>query len=704
LTAAGTQAYSYDANGVPTSGGLTPGAANQVSSDGTWNYTYNLAGELVSKTLIAGGIAWAYTYDVGGELTGATLTVNGSVATSISYQYDVFGNLVGRTETDSGVVTSDVRYAVDGWDTAQPAPTGTENTNIYAVLVSNGIGGWAVSARQVFGAGFNQPLASISASGVVNWFVTDRQNSVVAVADNTGTVLASASYDAFGNVVSGGVSSVTWYGYQGGYSDPVTGLVNFGGGVGRWYAPATQQWISPDPLGFAAGQSNLSTFVANAPTNGTDPSGLFDAPWGNDPRDMIRMVLGAFGRNRSLGTPPVPQAPPVPARPPAPTPSLPAVPSVAVAAPPLPTLSLPAVPSELLAGLLSVLIGPGRRCDAFGKSASLAAGIGDPVSGGLTKKFRQAGDFDAVSYNSRAYKNGEVLGIGLSLTLAFVNPCTAAGAAGTGLRTLAWLQGVGSLANAADNLAAGNYLAAAADGVGALLGLLGFRTSCFTAETPMRTEWGAVRADEVRVGTPLLSRDEYDPEGAVGPKVVEEVFVREALIWHLQVLGQTIRSTAEHPFFVRDKGWTPLNQIHAGDSIWTEVSGWVTVDVVEDTGAWETVYNFRIADSHTYFVGETEWGFSVWAHNACQINDKKYRDGYDAIFGTTSNGLKAGVPGPGFTPKAGITTRYVRPSGAGPTAAQTRAVQGQPCVDCGRVTTQQVADHIDPQGPRILNY
>src|SRR5262249_43824821 len=94
-----------------------------------------------------------------------------------------------------------------------------------------------------------------------------------------------------------------------------------------------------------------------------------------------------------------------------------------------------------------------------------------------------------------------------------------------------------------------------------------------------------------------------------------EVFVREGLIWNLWVLGQLIRSTAEHPFFVKGKGWTPLNRINAGDAIWTEASGWVTVEVVEETGQWETVYNFRIADHHTYFVGCHEWGFSVWAHN-----------------------------------------------------------------------------------------
>jgi len=37
---------------------------------------------------------------------------------------------------------------------------------------------------------------------------------------------------------------------------------------------------------------------------------------------------------------------------------------------------------------------------------------------------------------------------------------------------------------------------------------------------------------------------------------------------------------------------------------------------VYDTGAEERVYNLRVAEYHTYFVGCDEWGFSVWAHNA----------------------------------------------------------------------------------------
>ena len=32
-----------------------------------------------------------------------------------------------------------------------------------------------------------------------------------------------------------------------------------------------------------------------------------------------------------------------------------------------------------------------------------------------------------------------------------------------------------------------------------------------------------------------------------------------------------------------------------------------------------TLYNLRVADWHTYFVGKPDWGFSLWAHNAYSI-------------------------------------------------------------------------------------
>jgi hypothetical protein len=54
------------------------------------------------------------------------------------------------------------------------------------------------------------------------------------------------------------------------------------------------------------------------------------------------------------------------------------------------------------------------------------------------------------------------------------------------------------------------------------------------------------------------------------------------------------------------------------------------------------------------------------------------------------------IPDETFTPNPSVKEPYRRPRGAGPTAAQRAAVQGKPCVECGKVTPKQVADHIDP--------
>ncbi len=38
---------------------------------------------------------------------------------------------------------------------------------------------------------------------------------------------------------------------------------------------------------------------------------------------------------------------------------------------------------------------------------------------------------------------------------------------------------------------------------------------------------------------------------------------------------------------------------------------------IADSGLLEPVYNCAVEDFHTYFVGSDDWGFSIWAHNAC---------------------------------------------------------------------------------------
>lgn len=98
------------------------------------------------------------------------------------------------------------------------------------------------------------------------------------------------------------------------------------------------------------------------------------------------------------------------------------------------------------------------------------------------------------------------------------------------------------------------------------------------------------------------------------------MFRRWGPVWALTVKGRTIESTPEHPFYVLGKKWVPLNELRPGDAV-RLVDGWGLVESVADTGRLEFVYNCRVADYHTYFVGDEEWGFAVWVHNhTCSIN------------------------------------------------------------------------------------
>ena len=101
---------------------------------------------------------------------------------------------------------------------------------------------------------------------------------------------------------------------------------------------------------------------------------------------------------------------------------------------------------------------------------------------------------------------------------------------------------------------------------------------------------------------------------------MEEVFRAESALVTLDVGGRSIRTTAEHPFWVQGRGWTKACDLIAGDRLRCADGRRVVVAGVRDAGEVAAVYNLRVAADHTYFVGDPGWGFSVWAHNACWGN------------------------------------------------------------------------------------
>jgi hypothetical protein len=142
-----------------------------------------------------------------------------------------------------------------------------------------------------------------------------------------------------------------------------------------------------------------------------------------------------------------------------------------------------------------------------------------------------------------------------------------------------------------------------------------FEKTCFETGTRLLTPEGSQAIELLRVGDLVLSRAEDDPTGPLAAKVVEEVFTRQGRVLRLRVRGQEIGTTAEHPFWVYNRGWLPAGELRVGDWLLSHDGQWVVVEEVQDSGRVETVYNLRVADFHTYFVGCQTWGFSVWAHN-----------------------------------------------------------------------------------------
>jgi RHS repeat-associated protein len=144
-----------------------------------------------------------------------------------------------------------------------------------------------------------------------------------------GAVVNQIDYDSYGNIVGQTNPSVTFrFGYTGREWDGETGQYYY---RARYYDPTVGQFISQDPIGFAAGDANLYRYVGNSPTNFTDPSGLFSEISLPNPIDVVPILIALSPIGiavitaeslRPIVTTPAPPSP-LPTPTPAPVPSVP---------------------------------------------------------------------------------------------------------------------------------------------------------------------------------------------------------------------------------------------------------------------------------------------------------------------------------------------------------------------------------------------
>ncbi len=190
------------------------------------------------------------------------------------YKYNAFGLLVQKViDSDGDTVTDETsRYALDGWNPAKAnGLVGRENFAVTAKLDGSN----AVVTKYLWSDRIDDGLGRIDVGSPteVRWTLTDFQKSVRTILNSTGGVIDSLAYDAFGNILPGETDATKRgdYAWTGREYDVETGLQY---NRARWYDPTTGRWLTQDPLGFDAGDTNLYRYVNNAPTMAVDPSGL----------------------------------------------------------------------------------------------------------------------------------------------------------------------------------------------------------------------------------------------------------------------------------------------------------------------------------------------------------------------------------------------------------------------------------------------
>lgn len=151
--------------------------------------------------------------------------------------------------------------------------------------------------------------------------------------------------------------------------------------------------------------------------------------------------------------------------------------------------------------------------------------------------------------------------------------------------------------------------------------------ACFPAGTKVQTEQGLQVIEEIKVGDLVYARNEETLE--VGYQLVEAVFQRSVhKLINLTMKGKRIQSTIEHPFWIEGKGYVEAEELEIGDKIVCFAEENIRIEEVEKIEIFLSedsivVYNLRIAEWHTYFVGE----LGIWVHNATN----NYQDTIDAL-------------------------------------------------------------------------
>jgi RHS repeat-associated protein len=250
------ESYTYDALGNRVSSHLsatyTYDAANRLTADARFDYTYDADGNLALRKERTTGSVRGYTYNTDNLLT--KIVDNGT--TIATYAYDAFGrryekNIEGQTIRD---------------------------VHAGATVLKELDGAGVVTARYTPGVDWDETMA-VRRNGATQIFEADGLGSVIRIVSDS-TIQAGYTYDSFGRIVNhtGRTQPQT---FQGREYEVESGLYYY---RARYYEPQLGRFLTTDPIGLAGGH-NLYRFLENNPLRFRDSSGT----------EVYECHQGAFG-------------------------------------------------------------------------------------------------------------------------------------------------------------------------------------------------------------------------------------------------------------------------------------------------------------------------------------------------------------------------------------------------------------------------
>ena len=275
-----------------------------ISNAGFIEYEYDGLNQLKSEKLLDGTIL-TYEYDEVGNRTKKSITVNSLTTTksleynganqltkvgSRNYQYDGNGNLISDgirvyifnefnqlieiTDT-SGQRIANYTYDEEGKRKSKKTSEGTihyyydGNQLLYETNDTNQV-------LREYTYDPNGQVLTMTKNGETFTYLFNYHGDVLALTDSRGDVVASYTYDAWGNILSqsGTLASENPYRYAGYRYDQDTKLYYL---LARYYNPEDGGFLSIDPLrGELEDPLTLNgyTYVSNNPVKFVDPNGM----------------------------------------------------------------------------------------------------------------------------------------------------------------------------------------------------------------------------------------------------------------------------------------------------------------------------------------------------------------------------------------------------------------------------------------------